>query len=412
MTKKITISCIAFLLIISLIPSIISAARVEFTYEYNGKKIGKITDPDLDYGVYYFPVAEILKAIDPDIQETYLGYDGSYDTSHIIFRNECYEFKYGTKVTIYDKECTTEKGKINTSRSFRLLDDKKVFMPAFIFEDILGEGTTVSLYTNRIIIRTKEHNENVIKNNKSIILKVNDPWMYVNEEVKEFDPEQGSTPVVREGRTLLPIANVIVEFGGNVKWDGKEQKVTVALDGSTVELWIGKKKATVNGVEETLDVPPSVIGGRTMIPLRFVSDNLGIQLVWDKDNQVIALYRGDFDSLPKSYSSYFIYKTNETNGSSKQETKKDQNSGIKYNNTDPLDDNGKLVRIGDIVSAGGMFSGMVKDINGTKILVYWDSKSMFVPKGDEDFWALVVGIKYKSSQWIEAKEVTIESSGY
>ncbi|OBR66494.1 hypothetical protein A7K91_03350 [Paenibacillus oryzae] len=411
MIKKVTAFCVSILLLLTLIPTISNAARVEFTYEFNGEKIGKITDPLNDYGVYYFPVTEILKAIDPNTSETYKGYDGAFNTTQIVFQDSCYEFKYKTEVTVFDKSCEKEKDLIKISRSYKLLDDNNIFMPAFIFEEILGEGTTVSLYTNRIIIRTKNHNEKIVSKNLSIILKVDDYWMYVNDEIKLFDPKSGSKPIIRQGRTMLPIARVIEEFGGSVTWDGSNKKVTISLDTNLVVLWVGKTKALVNGVEKTLDVAPTIISGRTMTPLRFVSENLAIQLVWDGENQVIALYQGDFDYLPKSYSSYFAYGVNEVQNNNSPESENEDLS-IQFNKTQPLDKNGRLIHIGDNISAEGMFSGMVKEVQGTKILVYWDTKSIFIPKGDEEFWALVIGISYEANQWIEANKVTIKDSRY
>lgn len=394
------------LIIVLIAPSVSAQRNSEFIYEYNGKTIGKIANPENDYGIYYFPVAEILSAMDSNTKETYLGRIGAYETSQITFRESCYEFKLSSKVTIYDKECKTVKGSIDISRKQLFLDDNKVFMPAFIFEDILGEGTTVSLYTDRIIIRTKEYAEDIKKNNKVILIKVNDPWMYVNEEIKKLDPQGGSLPVMQDGRTLLPIAAIISEFGGSTVWNAKEQKASITLFNKKVDIWIGKTKALVNGVEKALDVGPKIVDSRVMVPLRFVSENLGLQIGWDKANLTAGIYYGDFDTIPNSYTSYFKYKEQQNT------TGKTDQAEVTYNTTDPLDKKGIRINIGDIVSAEGIFSGSVKDINGTKILVYWDSKSILVPNGDEAFWGLVTGIKYKTNQWLEARTVTIESSGH
>lgn len=404
---KFCMTLISLILIIILIAPNVSAHRnSEFVYEYNGKTIGKITNPENDYGTYYFPVAEILSAIDSNTKETYLGRVGAYDTSQIIFRESCYEFKLSSKVTIYDKECKTVKGSIDISRKQLFLDNNKVFMPAFIFEDILGEGTTVSLYTDRIIIRTKDYAEDIKENNKVILIKVNDPWMYVNEEIKKLDPQGGSHPVMQDGRTLLPVAAIISEFGGSTVWNAKEQKASITLLNNKVDIWIDKKKALVNGVEKTLDVGPKIIDSRTMVPLRFVSENLGLKIGWDNANLTAGIYYGDFDTIPSSYSSYFKYKEQQ------KTTEKTVQAEVTYNTTDPLDKKGIRINIGDVVSAEGMFSGSVKDINGSKILVYWDSKSILIPNGDEEFWGLVTGIKYKTNQWLEARTVTVENSGH
>ncbi|MGB9794939.1 stalk domain-containing protein [Caldisericum exile] len=95
-----------------------------------------------------------------------------------------------------------------------------------------------------------------------------------------------SPPVIVEGRTLVPIRPIIEKFGGSISWDGTERKVTIMLGNKTLELWIDKPQARVNGVLTWIDpnntkVTPKIINGRTMLPVRFVSEQLGAKVEWD-----------------------------------------------------------------------------------------------------------------------------------
>jgi len=68
----------------------------------------------------------------------------------------------------------------------------------------------------------------------------------------------------------------------------------VTLGGTTIELWIGKSAARVNGATTLIDstnakVVPEIINGRTMLPLRFVSENLGATVGWDQNTQTITI---------------------------------------------------------------------------------------------------------------------------
>ncbi|MFU2158599.1 stalk domain-containing protein [Caldisericum sp. AR60] len=95
-----------------------------------------------------------------------------------------------------------------------------------------------------------------------------------------------SPPVIIEGRTLVPIRPIIEKFGGSISWDGTERKVTIMLGNKTLELWIDKPQARVNGVLTWIDpnntkVTPKIINGRTMLPVRFVSEQLGAKVEWD-----------------------------------------------------------------------------------------------------------------------------------
>jgi len=105
-------------------------------------------------------------------------------------------------------------------------------------------------------------------------------------------------PVIKNGRTLLPIRAVIEALGGTVGWDANEKKVTVTLGSTTIELWIGKYMAKVNGVDTPIDatnskVVPEIINSRTMLPLRFVTENLGCDVQWDGTTRTITItYEG------------------------------------------------------------------------------------------------------------------------
>ena len=117
--------------------------------------------------------------------------------------------------------------------------------------------------------------------NLTIVLRINDPYMTVNGVKKEIDPGRGTVPVIVKGRTLVPIRAIIEEMGGSISWDGTERKVTITLKNTKIELWIDKKSALVNGATKELDVEPQIINSRTMIPLRFVTENLGCSVQWD-----------------------------------------------------------------------------------------------------------------------------------
>ncbi|MCL2497411.1 MAG: stalk domain-containing protein [Symbiobacteriaceae bacterium] len=101
-------------------------------------------------------------------------------------------------------------------------------------------------------------------------------------------------PVIIEGRTMLPIRFVADPLGAAVGWDPDTSKVTVQLKDTKLELWIGQSNAVINGKTLPIDaananVRPLIINGRTMLPLRFVSENLGCDLDWDAVTQQVTL---------------------------------------------------------------------------------------------------------------------------
>jgi hypothetical protein len=128
-----------------------------------------------------------------------------------------------------------------------------------------------------------------VQEQKTIVLQIGNPYMEVNGKKQEIDPGRGTAPVLLSGRAVLPIRAVVEAMGGTVGWDANQQKVTLVAKGNTVELWIGVYEIRVNGQMKEIDVAPVEIKGRTMIPVRFVAENLNAEIIWDGDNQKITI---------------------------------------------------------------------------------------------------------------------------
>lgn len=78
-------------------------------------------------------------------------------------------------------------------------------------------------------------------------------------------------------------------------WNQYEKKVTVTFKGKDIELWIGKSTARVDGEPKLIDpqnikvVPVVIPPGRTMLPLRFISENLGCKVDWNANSQEVKV---------------------------------------------------------------------------------------------------------------------------
>jgi|GEM_PF-2192578 len=123
----------------------------------------------------------------------------------------------------------------------------------------------------------------------TIVLKINDPYMSVNGISQEIDPGRGTAPMIISSRTLVPIRAIIEAMGGAIFWDEADRKITIQTANKTIELWVDKKDARVNGVNTTTDVPPQIINGRTMVPIRFVTENLNSGVEWDGEQKKITI---------------------------------------------------------------------------------------------------------------------------
>jgi N-acetylmuramoyl-L-alanine amidase len=88
---------------------------------------------------------------------------------------------------------------------------------------------------------------------------------------------------------VVPIVAIIDAMGGTVAWDGTARSVTITLKGNTIKMVLDDTTAYVNGTAVTMDVPATSINDRTMVPLRFVGEQLGCNVQWDASTQSITL---------------------------------------------------------------------------------------------------------------------------
>ena len=82
------------------------------------------------------------------------------------------------------------------------------------------------------------------------------------------------------GRTMVPIRFVAENLGFVVNWDASSKTASIGNNGE-IKLSVGSASAVVNGKSVALDAPAIIQGGRTLVPLRFVSENLGAEVAWD-----------------------------------------------------------------------------------------------------------------------------------
>lgn len=104
----------------------------------------------------------------------------------------------------------------------------------------------------------------------------------------EFDV----SPRITGGRTLVPMRAIFEALGLDVSWDDSTRVVTGVGEGLSIQFFIGSNRALVNGAEQILDVPAMIIDNRTFVPLRFLSETIGYNVVWIEDSQLILLSKG------------------------------------------------------------------------------------------------------------------------
>ena len=88
-------------------------------------------------------------------------------------------------------------------------------------------------------------------------------------------------PVIQQNRVLVPFRAVAEALNIKVSWDNTTQTVEATDGGALVQMRVGNETAFRNGSPITLDVPPIILNGRTLIPLRFFSEAFDSKVAWD-----------------------------------------------------------------------------------------------------------------------------------
>jgi acetyl esterase/lipase len=119
-------------------------------------------------------------------------------------------------------------------------------------------------------------------------LRIGEPTITVNGREEPID-ENGTVPVMQNDRTLLPARAVVEAMGGTAQWDAATRTVTLTLGGTAIRMVIGSGTLHLNETPQTMDAPPAIMNGRTMLPIRFVAEGFGYDVDWDGAARTVTL---------------------------------------------------------------------------------------------------------------------------
>jgi len=103
--------------------------------------------------------------------------------------------------------------------------------------------------------------------------------------------------VVENGKTLTPLRGIFESLGASVNWNSKSQTIEAHKGNTKIWLKIGSRNAKVNGKTVTLSVPAKLNNGRTLVPLRFISEAFGENIQWESSAR--SIYIGKLPTLGK-----------------------------------------------------------------------------------------------------------------
>lgn len=109
--------------------------------------------------------------------------------------------------------------------------------------------------------------------------------------VKDKDVKFDVPPVIKEGRTLIPLRAIAQSTGAIVQWNSETKEVTITKENpeTNISFKIGDDFITINGTKTMLDVPAQNLKSRTVVPLRFIVENLALKVNWDAETKTIDI---------------------------------------------------------------------------------------------------------------------------
>ncbi len=94
-------------------------------------------------------------------------------------------------------------------------------------------------------------------------------------------------------RTMVPLRAIFEALGAEVEWNNNTQTVTAMKDDVIVKATIGSTKMYIDDVEKTMDVAPIAIGGRTLVPARFVAEAFDCDVFWSDEDYTVYIKTED-----------------------------------------------------------------------------------------------------------------------
>ena len=147
--------------------------------------------------------------------------------------------------------------------------------------------TLIIIYTNIVSY------EVFAENNKDYVVetsvKINDLFLY------------SDTHHILVDGTVFVVGRYLIEaFGGTIDWNGETQTANIILDDHLIKMTMGSLEASVDGLTVQLYKAPFISNGRTMIPLKFISEYFGCEVTWVQETYTVNIIKDGLE-IPEQY---------------------------------------------------------------------------------------------------------------
>ncbi len=262
------------------------------TIKINGEKLDCSQPPILINGTTLVPLRDIFEALGAEVK-----WEGSTQNVTAVKGNTVITLKIGSN-------SATASGKIVKLDEPSRIIGESTMVPVRFVSEALGADVNWDGTTSTVLITTKPESPGpkeaetekpesknqpplTPNNEQPVPPKNNQPVINVSIDGKVQTYSQN--PVLINGNVFVPMRGIFEELGAEVMWNGSTQTVTAEKGSTTIVLRIGSYDATVDGRIVRLVEPGRIIGGSTMVPVRFVSEALGADVKWEAGTSTVVI---------------------------------------------------------------------------------------------------------------------------
>ena len=177
----------------------------------------------------------------------------------------------GAKVSV-NGEVVEVKGDGSFSFALSTLPEGELSKIEVVATDSAGNST-------KQIVSVKYSKTTIIR------LQVGNKTALINESTYTLE----GSPTIVSGRTMVPLRFIGEAFGATFNYDSIFKIVDINFNGQEIKMQIGKKVAFVNGKSMALDVAPYIVNGRTLVPIRLISEVFGADVSWDGTTKTVTI---------------------------------------------------------------------------------------------------------------------------
>ena len=222
-------------------------------------------------------ITEAYKVITP--KESGYGYNQSISSimNNNIEKKICYENWQGSNVDVINNYY------VRYDDSMVSLSSDCVYWTDIKLPSGIRNVKKINIVDNKIIVTTPD----VILHYSisDIFNRSKETYVEVNGEILGFD----TMPVIENDRTLVPLRFIFETLGAEVDWIADTNTALVNDEDTTIMFSIDNTTAVVNDVSKVMDVPARLINDKTLVPLRFLSEELGFDVEWNEETRTASI---------------------------------------------------------------------------------------------------------------------------